>query len=113
LGDFEGKGKFWDNVAKRAIWGYKLYVIFAVESKLPPSHRRRGAQSEARFLDQLLEVYRLGFILFDKGFWKSDEFAKLEDEWEKLVTAAVLYKSVKKAIATTPQRERIRAQRNE
>jgi hypothetical protein len=34
-GDFEGKGKFWDHVVKRAIWGYKLYVIIAIESKLP------------------------------------------------------------------------------
>ena len=48
----------------------------------------------------------LGFILFDKGFWKGDEE-------EKLITAAVLYKSVKKAIASVPRANWIRAQRNE
>lgn len=126
-GDFEGKGKFWDHVAKRAIWGYKLYVIIAVESRLPLGFILRTVeegqddpQSEAQFLDQLLAqarellgVDRLGFILFDKGFWNSDEFAKLDDEGEQLITAAILYKSVKKAIAAIPRRDWIRAQRNE
>jgi len=126
-GDFEGKGKFWDHVAKRAIWGYKLYVIIALGSRLPLGFILRTVeegqddpQGEAQFLDQLLAQARellgvdhLGFILFDKGFWNGDEFAKLDDEEEKLITAAVLYKSVKRAIAIIPRREWIRAQRNE
>lgn len=126
-GEFEGQGKFWDHVAKRAIWGYKLYVIIGLESKLPLGFILRTVgeegdepQSEAQFLEgllaqarELLRVHHLGFILFDKGFWKGDEFAKLDDEGEKLITAAVLYKSVQKAIAAVPGANWIRAQRNE
>lgn len=125
-GDFEGKGKFWDHVAKRTIWGYKLYVIIAVESRLPLGfilrnlEEGRDEQGEAQFLDKLLAqarallgVKRLGFILFDKGFWNSDEFAQLDDQDEQLITAAILYKSVKKAIAAVPKEDWIRAQCNE
>lgn len=126
-GDFEGKGKFWDHVAKRAIWGYKLYVIIAVQSRLPlgfilrtVEEEQDDPQGEAQFLDkllvqarELLGVNRLGFILFDKGFWNSDELAKLDDQEEQLITAAILYKSVKEAIAAVPRGDWIRAQRNE
>jgi len=119
-GDFEGQGKFWDHVPKRAIGGYKLYIIIAVESKLPLGFILRTVeegqddpQIEAQFLGRLLAQARellgvdhLGFILFDKDFWKGDEE-------EKLITAAVLYKSVKKAIAAVPRANWIRAQRNE
>ena len=126
FGHFEGMSKYWDHVAKRAIWAYKLYVIFAVDSRVPLAFCLREKESEddlhteMAFLDKLVQearellgVDRLGYVLFDKGFWSADGFAALVEAGEKMVTPAVLYDSVKAVIRDVPRSEWLRILPNE
>ena len=126
FGQFEGRSKYWDHVAKRAIWAYKLYVIFAVDSREPLGFYLREKESagdpqkEMAFLEhlvqearELLGVERLGYVLFDKGFWSAEGFAALVEAGEKIVTPAVLYDSVKAVIHSVPRDAWLRILPNE
>lgn len=126
FGQFEGQSKYWDHVAKRAIWGYKLYIIFAVDSRQPlgfylrEKENETTPQGEATFLEKLVQearellgVDRLGYVLFDKGFWSQAEFAALVEDGEKIVTPAILYDSFKTVIKNIPRAEWLRILTNE
>lgn len=126
FGQFEGRSKYWDHVAKRAIWAYKLYVIFAVDSREPLGFYLREKESagdpqkEMAFLEHLVQeargllgVDRLGYVLFDKGFWSAEGFAALVEAGEKIVTPAVLYDSVKAVLRAVPREAWLRILPNE
>lgn len=126
FGQFEGRSKYWDHVAKRAIWAYKLYVIFAVDSREPLGFYLREKESagdpqkEMAFLEhlvqearELLGVERLGYVIFDKGFWSAEGFAALVEAGEKIVTPAVLYDSVKAVLRAVPREAWLRILPNE
>jgi hypothetical protein len=128
FGQFEGMSKYWDHVAKRTLWAYKLYVIFTVDSREPlgfvlrekATEAEDDPQTEMAFLDRLVQeardllgVDRLGYVLFDKGFWSGDGFAALVAAGEKLVTPGVLYPSVKAVIRAVPRRRWLRILPNE
>lgn len=84
-----------------------MYVIFSVTTQLPIAfYLHQEGDKDADVLDYLVEqaklvlgVKKLGIVLFDKGFWRVDEFKQLIDRREAIVTPGKRYKTVRKAIA--------------
>ena len=110
FGDYEGADQHWDHVTNQTIRGYKLYVAFSVHSGQPVAfYLHQEGDKDADVLDALLcqtrtilGVKRLGLILFDKGFWRTDEFKKIVGQREGLITPAKRYATVRDAIAAIP-----------
>jgi hypothetical protein len=107
FGRYEGADWHWDNKQHRAIFGYKLHVIFSVTTGQPIAFYLHQAQDkDADVLDHLVQeartalgVKELGIVLFDKGYWRVAEFKELvEQQRESIITPAKRYKSVKQAI---------------
>jgi hypothetical protein len=105
---YEGAGWHWDHKESRAIFGYKMHVIFSVTTGEPIAfYLHQEGDKDADVLDKLVKQARsilglkkLGIVLFDKGYWRMDEFRKLVNtQHESMVTPAKRYKDVKKAIA--------------
>jgi len=105
---YEGAKKYWTSKENRAIFGYKMHVIFSVTTGEPIAcYLHQAGDKDADVLDELggqarqvLGVKKLGIILFDKGYWRLDEFKALVNEQrESMITPAKRYKDVKKAIA--------------
>ena len=108
FGKYEGASWHWDSKEHRAIFGYKMHVIFSVTTGEPIAfYLHQDGDKDADVLDHLVQkartilgVKKLGIILFDKGYWRVDEFKDLVDEQrESIITPGKRYKSVKKAIA--------------
>jgi len=104
----EGAKRYWDSKESRSIFGYKMHVIFSVTTGEPIAfYLHQEGDKDADVLDELtqqarqvLGVKKLGIILFDKGYWRLDEFKELVNEHrESIITPAKRYKDVKKAIA--------------
>lgn len=104
----EGAKRHWDSKESRGIFGYKMHVIFSVTTGEPIAfYLHQEGDKDADVLDELtqqarqvLGVKKLGIILFDKGYWRLDEFKELVNEQrESIITPAKRYKDVKKAIA--------------
>jgi hypothetical protein len=121
FGDYEGARGLWDHVTNRKVKGYKLQVIFAVSSGLPIAFcLQEKGDTDADVLDHLLTearrvlgVKRLNLVMFDKGYWRLDEFKALDQNREPFITPAKKYKTVKEAIADIPRARWRRGQRNE
>lgn len=105
---YEGAKKHWDSKERRTIFGYKMHVIFSVTTGEPIAfYLHQEGDKDADVLDELtrqarqvLGVKKLGIILFDKGYWRLDEFKELVNEHrESMITPAKRYKDVKQAIA--------------
>jgi hypothetical protein len=114
FGRYEGANWHWNDKEHRAIWGYKLHVLFSVITEEPVAfYLHQEGDKDADVLDRLVQeartalgVQELGIILFDKGYWRVDEFQKLvEEKRESLITPAKRYKTVKQAIATIHRRQ--------
>lgn len=111
FGDYEGAGYYWDHVTHQTMYGYKLYVIFSVTTQLPIAfYLHQKGDADADVLDYLVQqaklvlgVHKLGIVLFDKGFWRVDQFKQLTDQQEAIVTPGKQYKTVRQAIATIPR----------
>jgi hypothetical protein len=75
FGKYEGADWHWDDTEHRAIFGYKMHVIFSVTTGEPIAfYLHQDGDKDADVLDHLgqeartiLGVKRLGIILFDKG----------------------------------------------
>jgi len=85
-----------------------MHVIFSVTTGEPIAfYLHQEGDKDADVLDELaqqarqvLGLKKLGIILFDKGYWRMDEFKELVNEQrESMITPAKRYKDVKKAIA--------------
>lgn len=118
FGHHEGADWHWDNHEHRAIFGYKLHVIFSVTTGEPIAfYLHQEEDKDADVLDCLVQqartalgVQELGIVLFDKGYWRVEEFKKLvEQQRESIITPGKRYKSVKKAIADIQRRQWQRA----
>jgi hypothetical protein len=108
FGDYEGADWHWDSKDHRAIFGYKMHVIFSVTTGKPIAfYLHQEGDKDADVLDHLIQeartilgVKELGIVLFDKGYWRVDEFKDLvEEQRESIITPGKRYKSVQKAIA--------------
>lgn len=114
FGHHEGADWHWNDKEHRAIFGYKLHVIFSVTTGEPIAfYLHQEEDKDADVLDHLvreartaLGVEELGIVLFDKGYWRVEEFKKLvEQQRESIVTPGKRYKSVKQAIAGIQRRQ--------
>jgi len=122
FGRHEGANWHWDAKEHRAIFGYKMHVLFSVTTGEPIAfYLHQEGDKDADVLDHLMQeartilgVKELGIVLFDKGYWRVDEFKKLaEKDHESLITPGKRYKTVKKAIADIPRRQWRRAGANQ
>jgi hypothetical protein len=111
FGQYEGADWHWDHKEHRALFGYKLHVIFSVTTGTPLAfYLHQEGDKDADVLDHLvqqaraaLEVKHLGIVLFDKGYWRVKMFKKLtEEDRESIVTPGKRYKDVKEALAAIP-----------
>ncbi len=118
FGRYEGAAWHWNDKENRAIWGYKLHVLFSVSTQEPVAfYLHQKGDKDADVLDRLVQeartalgVQELGIVLFDKGYWRVDEFQELvKEKRESLITPAKRYKTVKQAIATIHRRQWKRA----
>ena len=114
FGDYEGADWHWDAKEHRAIFGYKMHVIFSVTTGMPIAfYLHQEGDKDADVLDHLVQearttlgVEELGIILFDKGYWRVEEFRNLvEEQRESIITPGKRYKSVKQAIAAIQRRQ--------
>ena len=114
FGHHEGADWHWDDQEHRAIFGYKLHVIFSVTTGEPIAfYLHQEGDKDADVLDHLVQeartalgVKELGIVLFDKGYWRVEEFkALVEQQRESIITPGKRYKSVKKAIAGIQRRQ--------
>jgi len=108
FGHHEGADWHWDDKEHRAILGYKLHVIFSVTTGKPIAfYLHQEEDKDADVLDHLVQEARtalglkeLGIVLFDKGYWRVEEFRELvQQQRESIITPGKRYKDVKKAIA--------------
>jgi hypothetical protein len=118
FGHHEGADWHWNNHEHGAIFGYKLHVIFSVTTGEPIAfYLHQEQDKDADVLDSLVQqaraalgVQELGIVLFDKGYWRVEEFNELvEQQRESIITPGKRYKSVKKAIADIQRRQWQRA----
>jgi hypothetical protein len=118
FGHHEGANWHWDDHEHRAIFGYKLHVIFSVTTGEPIAfYLHQEEDKDADVLDRLVQqartalgVKELGIVLFDKGYWRVEEFKELvEKQRENIITPGKRYKSVKKALADIQRRQWLRA----
>ncbi len=107
FGHHEGADWHWDSHEHRAIFGYKLHVIFSATTGEPIAfYLHQKQDKDADVLDSLVQqaraalgVKELGFVLFDKGYWRVEEFDKLvKQQRENIITPGKRYQSVKDAI---------------
>jgi hypothetical protein len=112
FGHYENADWHWNHKEHRAIFGYKLHVIFSVTTGLPIAFcLHQEGDKDADILDHLvrearaaLGVKELGIVLFDKGYWRVGEFKKLvENDRESIITPGKRYKDVKDALAAIPR----------
>ena len=119
FGKFEGQEKLFDHVTNQTITGYKLYVLFEVDSRhplafvlhSPGATTASGApKGDAEYLVELVEETKrvfgldhLGYVLFDKGFWSQAHFRQLDAAGEILVTPGKNFATVKAAVAQVPR----------
>ncbi len=105
---YEGANWHWDHKESRAIFGYKMHVIFSVTTGEPIAfYLHQEGDKDAEVLDKLVQQARqvlgfkeLGIILFDKGYWQMDEFKTLVNQHqESMITPAKRYTDVKQALA--------------
>lgn len=129
FGKFEGQEKLFDHVTHQAITGYKLYVLFEVESRYPLAFvlhtpgatTASGApKGDAEYLLELVEQTKrefgldhLGYVLFDKGFWSQAHFGQLDAAGEILVTPGKNFASVRAAVTHLPHSAWRRVLQNE
>ena len=106
---YEGASWHWDAKENRAIFGYKMHVIFSVTTGQPIAfYLHQAGDKDADVLDELVTQARtvlgfkkLGIILFDKGYWRMEEFkALVNEQQEHLITPAKRYPDVNKALAS-------------
>lgn len=118
FGQFEGQERLFDHTSNQAITGYKLYVLFEVESCQPLAFvlHTPGAttasgepKGDAEYLVELVEQTKqtlgldhLGCVLFDKGFWSQAHFGQLDRAGEQLVTPGKNFATVQAAVAALP-----------
>jgi hypothetical protein len=118
FGQFEGQEKLFDHVTNQTITGYKLYVLFEVDSRLPLAFvlHTPGAttatgtpKGDAEYLVELVEQTKqvfgldhLGYVLFDKGFWSQTHFGQLDAAGEIWVTPGKNFATVRAAVASVP-----------
>ena len=116
FGKFEGQEKRFDHVTHQTITGYKLYVLFEVDSRYPLAFvlhtpgatTASGApKGDAEYLLELVEQTKqvfgldhLGYVLFDKGFWSQAHFGQLDAAGESLVTPGKNFATVCAATAS-------------
>ena len=119
FGHFEGQEKLFDHVTNQTITGYKLYVLFEVDSQYPLAFvlHTPGAttatgdpKGDAEYLVELVEQTKqvmgldhLGYVLFDKGFWSQTHFGRLDAAGETLVTPGKNFATVTAAVASVPR----------
>lgn len=121
FGDYEGTRRLWDHVTNQKVNGYKLQVIFSIATGLPIAFcLQEKGDTDADVLGHLVEqarrvlgVKRLNLIMFDKGYWRVDEFKALDQNREALITPAKKYQTIKQAIADIPRAQWRRGQLNE
>lgn len=118
FGQFEGQEKLFDHVTNQVITGYKLYVLFEVETRYPLAFvlHTPGAttatgtpKGDAEYLLELVEQVKrefgldhLGCVLFDKGFWSQAHFGRLAAAGENLVTPGKNFATLQAAVASLP-----------
>ena len=91
---YEGANWHWDHKENRAIFGYKIHVIFSVTTGEPIAfYLHQEGDKDADVLDELvkqarqvLKVKKLGIILFDKGYWRMAEFKALVNEQRQSIS---------------------------
>mgnify|MGYP001564942121 CR=1 FL=1 len=118
FGQFEGQEKLFDHVTNQVIKGYKLYVLFEVETRYPLAFvlHTPGAttvtgapKGDAEYLVELIEQVKqefgldhFGCVLFDKGFWSQAHFGRLDAAGENLVTPGKNFATLQAAVASLP-----------
>jgi len=128
-GSFAAMAPFFDHVSQQYIQGYKLYVLFEVQSRQPLAFvlhepgalRADGSpKGDADYLAELvahvkaaLGVEQLAFVLFDKGFWSQAAFKQLVMAHETIVTPGKRFKTIQQAMAAIPPTAWVRAARNQ
>lgn len=128
-GTFAQTATFFDHVTHQYIRGYKLYVLFEVQSRQPlafvlhePAAVRadESPKGDADYLAELiahvksaLGVEQLAFVLFDKGFWSQAGCKQLVDTQETIVTPGKRFKTICQAMAAIPRTAWVRAARNQ
>lgn len=108
FGQYEGADWHYNDKEDRAIFGYKMHVIFSVTTDQPIAfYLHQEGDKDADVLDDLVQqartilgVKKLGIVLFDRGYWRVDEFKQLaQQQHECLITPAKRYTHIKAAMA--------------
>lgn len=121
FGDYEGARPLWDHVTHQKVKGYKLQVILSIATGLPVAFcLQEKEDTDADVLNQLLTearrvlgVKRLNLVMFDRGYWRLDEFKALDRNREGLITPAKKYQTIQQAVAAIPRTRWQRGQFNE
>jgi hypothetical protein len=112
FGHYEDADWHWDHKEHRALFGYKLHVIFSVTTGTPIAfYLHQEGDKDADVLNCLVQqartalgVKHLGIVLFDKGYWRVEMFKKLtEEDRETMITPGKRYTDVKQALAAIPR----------
>ncbi len=87
FGDYEGAEWVWDHDLNKYVRGYKLYLAFDVTNSVPVGFLLAGSESECTKLLDLVESAKrivgaenVEFTVFDRGYFDTARFAKLDDE---------------------------------
>jgi hypothetical protein len=104
-GKHKGAYKCWDHVNNKQVVAYKLHVLFNSTDKQPlffmfeekgqtPTQVLNAMIKEAR---ELLEVNRLGLVLYDKGYYEATTMKQV-CIFEDLITPGKKFNAIKGAI---------------
>jgi hypothetical protein len=110
FGDYEDAEWVYDHDQHKSVRGYKLYLVFDVTHLLPLGFVLAGSESECtKLLDlvtkaqAIVGVDNIEFVLFDRGYFDTQEFAALDDDGTQFVTPGKHCKTFKEIIAAFEQ----------
>ena len=110
FGDYEDAEWLYDHDQHKYVRGYKLYLLFDATHLLPLGFLLAGSESECTKLLALVDAAKalvgadkIEFVLFDRGYFDTKEFAALDDEGVKFVTPGKHCKTFKEIIAALEQ----------
>ena len=110
FGKYEDAQWLYDHDRNKYVRGYKLYLVFDATHLLPLGFLLASSESECtKLLDlvdkvkKLVGADRIEFVLFDRGYFDTKEFAVLDDAGIKFVTPGKQCKTFKEIIAALEQ----------
>ncbi len=105
FGDYEDAQWVYDHDQQKYVRGYKLSLIFDVTNKLPVGFVLASSESECTKLLELVDTAKamigadkIEFILFDRGYFDTAQFATLDTQEDRFLTPGKQCKTFKEII---------------